>query len=436
MFRSCFYGVLRHSFASQVLNVLSRRGYTFTFTKRTFAAFSSSRKKLNTSSSFSIPIYTTTTVCADTASFETHNQTNPARMTSQDEVVHKERVDAWEMFVLGLEDVDGVSEEPADQFEVVNSTSLVVPFRELINLRGPTKFFWRGFQRFQEAMRYDHAGTVDMLASHINNRMAFCDESDLDTYRKICDLEELMEQLCAALDDKEDVSEAIKSSNILSSMYEAGQNVRKQLDEGVRMLAGCNEVSRTYVPAGYPIPVSSVSTRYEGPPENCSICFDMVGPRNGRAIACHHAFHWDCLEDLINSANDGSNKCPLCRDIICDRRARTPGPDEHHFNQRLALEAIHSVYYARLNLATLRSLYNCIFAEEPPWDWLNPDHSWEDWPRDELDYDDEDDDDEESDEDDQHDDEGNEDDDESSSTGSGAAFNDFDVEMKDVDEEL
>ncbi|KAF2814269.1 uncharacterized protein BDZ99DRAFT_459973 [Mytilinidion resinicola] len=288
-------------------------------------------------------------------------------------------------------------------------------------------------------MRYDPTDAedigdaIDMLAPHIHNRLAFCNESDLETYRQICDLEERVEQLCATLDDREDVYEAIKSSNILSSMYEAGQKVRKQLNEGVEMLLGCHEAYDTYLPTGDPIPLSSVSTPYDGPAQDCSICFDSIGRHNGRVIGCNHAFHQDCLQALIDNVTESSNKCPQCRHIICERRARVPGPDEHHFNQRLALEAMHTIYYARLDLTTLRSLYNSIFAEAPPWDWLIPDDAWEDWPHGELDSDDEggeQGDDEGSDEDDEGDQD--DDDDETSSTGSRGTFSDSDVEMEDA----
>ncbi|KAI4644896.1 hypothetical protein J4E93_005694 [Alternaria ventricosa] len=58
----------------------------------------------------------------------------------------------------------------------------------------------------------------------------------------------------------------------------------------------------------------------------CPVDLEPFDVRNADTMAwgvgCGHAFHAQCLEDLINGIENNSNCCPLCRAEICDARER------------------------------------------------------------------------------------------------------------------
>jgi hypothetical protein len=62
----------------------------------------------------------------------------------------------------------------------------------------------------------------------------------------------------------------------------------------------------------------------------CNICLERLdlnttnAVMNPMTVRCGHAhsFHFECLDNLINSISDFSNLCPSCRAPICAGRAR------------------------------------------------------------------------------------------------------------------
>jgi len=56
----------------------------------------------------------------------------------------------------------------------------------------------------------------------------------------------------------------------------------------------------------------------------CPVDLEPFDVRNADTVAwevgCGHAFHAQCLKDLVNGIEKNSNRCPLCRAEICDAR--------------------------------------------------------------------------------------------------------------------
>uniref|UniRef100_A0A7S1J6L1 RING-type E3 ubiquitin transferase n=1 Tax=Eutreptiella gymnastica TaxID=73025 RepID=A0A7S1J6L1_9EUGL len=48
----------------------------------------------------------------------------------------------------------------------------------------------------------------------------------------------------------------------------------------------------------------------------CSVCLDTLAENKPSALQCGHMFHFDCIEQVLNSASSGQAKCPLCRNRI------------------------------------------------------------------------------------------------------------------------
>ena len=72
---------------------------------------------------------------------------------------------------------------------------------------------------------------------------------------------------------------------------------------------------------------SSVARQVQlGTEATCRVCLDPFDVRDADTVAwkvgCSHAFHEQCLEDLVNGIEKNSNRCPLCRAEICDARER------------------------------------------------------------------------------------------------------------------
>lgn len=87
------------------------------------------------------------------------------------------------------------------------------------------------------------------------------------------------------------------------------------------------------VPVGPPIETLQymLAELYPAEEELCTICLDgfehpdfaCVQPRT-----CSHCFHFDCIDQYINSGTAASNTCPNCRTRICARRPRIPASQE------------------------------------------------------------------------------------------------------------
>ncbi|KAI4712274.1 hypothetical protein J4E89_002540 [Alternaria sp. Ai002NY15] len=79
--------------------------------------------------------------------------------------------------------------------------------------------------------------------------------------------------------------------------------------------------------AGPRIQVRSVASPVQLDPEAiCPVDLEPFDVRSAATVAweveCGHAFHAQCLEDLVNGIERNSNRCPLCRAEICDARER------------------------------------------------------------------------------------------------------------------
>ncbi|KAI4933493.1 uncharacterized protein J4E92_003160 [Alternaria infectoria] len=79
--------------------------------------------------------------------------------------------------------------------------------------------------------------------------------------------------------------------------------------------------------AGPRIQVRSVASPVQlGPEAICPVDLEPFDVRSAATVAweveCGHAFHAQCLEDLVNGIEKNSNRCPLCRAEICDARER------------------------------------------------------------------------------------------------------------------
>jgi len=63
-----------------------------------------------------------------------------------------------------------------------------------------------------------------------------------------------------------------------------------------------------------------------GPEAICPVDLEPFDVRNADTVAwkveCGHAFHAQCLENMVNGIEKNSNRCPLCRAEICVARER------------------------------------------------------------------------------------------------------------------
>ncbi|KAF2682957.1 hypothetical protein K458DRAFT_405125 [Lentithecium fluviatile CBS 122367] len=83
-----------------------------------------------------------------------------------------------------------------------------------------------------------------------------------------------------------------------------------------------------FEPCGPEIEVYPYALPCENGKGQCTICLeefrDGANEHSLSTRACGHRFHYDCLHGLINGIEEYSNKCPLCRKVICERRQRRP----------------------------------------------------------------------------------------------------------------
>jgi len=93
-----------------------------------------------------------------------------------------------------------------------------------------------------------------------------------------------------------------------------------------------------FVPAGPKISLHKFSNLHTGaaPPEgSCPICWGDFGERAEPTVvfskcAALHAFHEECLDWWVNeSAMANANKCPVDREILCERRERMHPTNAH-----------------------------------------------------------------------------------------------------------
>lgn len=85
------------------------------------------------------------------------------------------------------------------------------------------------------------------------------------------------------------------------------------------------------IPDGPPIDINGLITRVSEPPidSQCSVCMYEFDPADEPSswvalLVCNHLYHLDCIDGQINSGTVTSNKCSLCRAVICERRAMKP----------------------------------------------------------------------------------------------------------------
>ncbi|KAF2814270.1 uncharacterized protein BDZ99DRAFT_495788 [Mytilinidion resinicola] len=308
------------------------------------------------------------------------------------------RLETWRHLacILDLQERYDPNTTPSDHFEFLTPTDINIRADNLWKLGLPlmTQNFLCALMHFQAAMRYtiepsiiDSNGEIDqaapltdVLAPYLSDSSAFC--RDEKPYARIFELQAKVDELSEEFGEKFLWVPCV-TDTILKPMWEIGQALRRQLNEGVQMLVGCYTSQDTYEPTGADIQVSEVSSVYVGPPEVCAICLENTGAVNGVTTGCGHTFHSDCLAKMINGVTDSSNLCSYCRFVICERRSRLPGPTQHIFDQHSALVGIHAIAFAREDLSCLKALYKQVFGGFPPRIWLadeDPEQcAWQTW---------------------------------------------------------
>ncbi|KAF2500447.1 hypothetical protein BU16DRAFT_602279 [Lophium mytilinum] len=176
---------------------------------------------------------------------------------------------------------------------------------------------------------------------------------------------------------------AIRTSSIPKEMWEIGQALREQINDGVKLLRYCHTYEDTYEAAGDSILIQPFSVPYFGPPADCAVCLEDADIPDAVSIPCSHVVHRKCLRMMVNGTANNSNRCPYCRLQLCERRTRVPGPTLHFFDQRATVMGMHAIFFARQEHAQLMSLYEFIFGDTPELNWLVVKDvkqcSWEDW---------------------------------------------------------
>ncbi|KAF2814271.1 uncharacterized protein BDZ99DRAFT_495789 [Mytilinidion resinicola] len=279
----------------------------------------------------------------------------------------------WSSFHSALEQVTASNQTPADQFKHITSPFFHLSRADITaaSMPLPAETFWISLMNFQVAMRYtvdpSHPDqSIDGLSAYSANPTAFRRDEELRRRIEEMRLETARQR---RLDTKQFnmVSTIVP---ILNGMWEVGQTLRGELNEGVAMLLACYTAEETYEPAGDAIQIEAFSEPYVGQPEDCGVCLESTGALDAVVIACEHCFHRKCLRELVNQVGNSSNMCPYCRLVLCERRARAPGVTNHMFDQRSAIEAMRGIYFARRDMDRLKELYEEVFDEKPRADWL------------------------------------------------------------------
>ena len=94
--------------------------------------------------------------------------------------------------------------------------------------------------------------------------------------------------------------------------------------------AGFEPYGRAIYPEDYPEPFRPFLKRKrdfltfeDEDPIPCGICLGDLGAFNVVKLdVCNHTFHRNCLRELINGISTFSNKCPECREQICQPKAK------------------------------------------------------------------------------------------------------------------